>query len=82
MYLHPLVAYEDDPPGVEVHHPYGAFNQGWDAYEAGYALRLCPYPETCRWRAAWRQGWVEAWAEANGVWLPARTLDFATALAA
>lgn len=60
--LNPLVAYEDDPVGNSVHHPYSAFNQGWDAGEQGHGEWLNPYPEG-RERRWWEQGWVEATEE-------------------
>lgn len=43
--LNPIVAYEDDPVGDTVHHPYSAASQGYDAAEAGFPASACPYPE-------------------------------------
>lgn len=39
----PLIALEDD--GDEIHQPYVAFNQGWDAGEQGTPESLNPYPD-------------------------------------
>lgn len=33
-----LAKLEDDPVGDTVHHPYSAYNQGWDAFVGGYHI--------------------------------------------
>ncbi|HET7322076.1 MAG TPA: hypothetical protein VFI96_06250 [Longimicrobiaceae bacterium] len=55
--LDPLTAYMDDPTGATVHHPYSAFNQGWDAAEAGHPLDANPYRIDTPWGRAWSDGW-------------------------
>jgi hypothetical protein len=52
----PLVAYEDDPETDEVHQPYTAFNQGYEAGEAGIEVSLNPYPEGTREWRWWEDG--------------------------
>lgn len=56
--LDPLVAYQDDPTGESVHHPYSAFNQGWDAAAAGHAQERNPYRVDTPWGRAWQDGWM------------------------
>lgn len=58
--LHPLVEYEDDPRGDTVHHPYSAYNQGYQAYEDGYARRLNPYVQGTRESDYWYTGFDES----------------------
>lgn len=58
--LDPLTAYEDDPVANTVHHPYSAFNQGWDARDAGYGIDRNPYGDGTREEHFWSLGWIEA----------------------
>jgi hypothetical protein len=53
----PLIAFEDD--GGELHQPYLAFNQGFDAAEQGTPASLNPYDESTREHAWWAMGYVE-----------------------
>lgn len=49
-----------DTGGDDVHHPYSAFNQGYDAaMEHGLMRDLNPYPEGSE-REWWFEGWDEA----------------------
>lgn len=59
----PLRAYEDDPVGNTVHHPYTAHCQGWDAYELGCERAECPYDTGTRKAHWWLMGWDEAQAQ-------------------
>jgi ribosome modulation factor len=75
--LDPLVAYEDDPRTDRVHHPYSAYNQGWDAREAGHPVEACPYTEEHRhfgksmtWKDWWVMGWTEAGEEPDDPEVP------------
>ena len=43
--LDPLLAYEDDPIGDTVHHPYSACNQGYEAASLGHPESANPYPK-------------------------------------
>ena len=63
----PLARLEDEPQ-VEggVHHPYTAFNQGWDAREAGHARDLNPYEPGTREAHWWDLGWQEAGDDGGG----------------
>lgn len=62
--LNPLIAYKDDPITDRIHHPYTAFNQGYDAHEHGHAQALNPYPDgPCK--TFWDDGWTTA-AEEGG----------------
>ena len=56
----PLVAYADDPITNTVHHPYTAYNQGWDAADAGWHELANPYPVRSRVGIWWRMGWRDA----------------------
>jgi ribosome modulation factor len=51
-----------DSGGTDVHHPYAAFNQGFDAFDRGYPVECNPYTEDreSRW---WVMGWEEAKAQ-------------------
>lgn len=60
MDLDPLVAYADDPVTDEVHHPYAAFNQGWDAHEASWPIKMNPYDDGTTEARWWTMGWTEA----------------------
>lgn len=51
----PIEALED---GGEVHHPYTAFNQGYEAFDRGYPLSCNPYEDKLEWW--WRYGWMMA----------------------
>lgn len=53
----PLIAYEDDHVTDEVHQPYTAFNQGFDAGEQAIPISLNPYPEGTTEHAWWGSGW-------------------------
>lgn len=53
----PLVAYEDDFENDTVHHPYTAWNQGFDASEQGIPISLNPYKDDSREFDAWNEGW-------------------------
>ena len=55
--LDPFTAYADEPH-IEngVHHPYTAFNQGWDARKMGAARNLNPYVPQTREHDWWRMG--------------------------
>lgn len=55
--LNPLIAYDDDPTTDAVHHPYSAYNQGWDAGERGHPRSCNPYPEGSTERRFWFDGW-------------------------
>lgn len=57
--LDPLARLEDDPQGGSVHHPYTAFNQGWDARDEGHAIDLNPYETGTREAHWWSLGWWE-----------------------
>lgn len=57
--LNPLVAYEDDPVADTVHHPYSAYNQGWDARGHGHSLTANPYEDGTREEHWWSMGWVD-----------------------
>jgi len=56
--LDPLTAYPDDPTKNEVHQPYTAFNQGFDAYDAGFCIDQNPY--TGRLAGWWGDGYAKA----------------------
>ena len=58
--LNPIIAYDDDPKTDRVHHPYSAFNQGYDAFEAGYGKERNPYTANERLAANWLEGWEHA----------------------
>jgi ribosome modulation factor len=83
MELRPLIAYEDDPRDCEVHHPFGAYCQGFDAFEAGYPANLCPYVDDgSRCRDWWLDGWRDAWSQEACVVTLDAAGDFDAALAA
>lgn len=54
----PFTAYADEPQ-IEngVHHPYTAFNQGWQAAEKGASRERNPYAEDSREWWWWNMGW-------------------------
>ncbi len=54
--LNPLIAYKDDPVNDTVHHPYCAYNQGYDASESEYSKSMNPYPEESLEWDYWNQG--------------------------
>ena len=56
----PLAILPDDPVGNSVHHPYTAFNQGWDANDHGYLVTMNPYTDGTREAHWWRMGFIEA----------------------
>ncbi len=60
MALGPLIAYDDDPVNNTIHHPYTAFNQGWDAADTGFMLAENPYDVGRREWRNWLQGWLDA----------------------
>lgn len=64
--LDPLTAYDDDPVGGTVHHPFSAFNQGDDAQRAGHPIGACPYRQGDRREQWWREGWHNAASETTG----------------
>ena len=49
----------DDPVRDKVHHPYSAFNQGFEAKEMGYIKQRNPHPRG-REHDWWNIGWDEA----------------------
>lgn len=53
----PLIAYEDDFENDTVHHPYTAFNQGYEARQCDISLSLNPYDPGTREHDAWVDGW-------------------------
>lgn len=55
----PLIRLEDDPMTDEVHHPYTAFNQGFDAGLQGIPISLNPYQDG-EWKSDWDSGHEEA----------------------
>jgi len=55
-----LTALPDDPVGNTVHHPYTAYNQGWDASDRGYLVTMNPYPDDTREAHWWRMGFLES----------------------
>lgn len=48
----------DDPVNNTVHHPFSAWNQGFEARELGYPAEVNPYPEGSE-RTWWNYGWIE-----------------------
>lgn len=54
----PCTAYADEPH-IEggVHHPYTAYNQGFDACEAGAPTYRNPYHNSAREWWWWNEGW-------------------------
>lgn len=55
----PLMQLDDDPVDNTVHHPYSAFNQGWDAAEQGIPWSLNPYEDGTREADWWELGYEE-----------------------
>ena len=56
----PLALLLDDPETDSVHHPYTAYNQGWDAERAGINRMLNPYERGTREAEWWDNGWRES----------------------
>ena len=56
--LNSLIAYDDDPVCDTVHHPYSAYNQGFDAWIEGHTPSLNPYTGING--RFWQQGWLDA----------------------
>ena len=54
----PIVAYSDDPLTDSVHHPFTAFNQGYDAFLCGFDISKNPYKDKNGdwWRSGWSHG--------------------------
>jgi len=51
-----IIAYADDPITDSVHHPYTAYNQGFDAFQEGHPIERNPYDgrNGSWWTAGWR----------------------------
>lgn len=60
----PLMRLEDDFESDEVHHPYSAMIQGFDAAEQGIPQSLNPYEEDTREYHSWNTGY-ESFEELN-----------------
>jgi ribosome modulation factor len=48
-----------DTGGDDVHHPYTAFNQGFEAFDSGFPKECNPYDDDSL-KAWWDTGWDEA----------------------
>lgn len=55
----PMMRLEDDGQSDDVHHPYTAFNQGYDAADQGLPESLNPYQDDPREFLWWGWGYDE-----------------------
>lgn len=53
------LALPDDPTVEYLHHPYLAYNQGWDARDLGLGKYVNPYAIHSRNWQWWRDGWLQ-----------------------
>lgn len=57
--IHPSIVAVKDTGDEKVHHPYTAYNQGHEAFEAGYPVEANPYSGKDKWLADWWEaGWL------------------------
>lgn len=57
--IDPLIAFEDDPETDEIHQPFTAWNQGYEASEQDIPVSLNPYHEGSREYEWWEWGWED-----------------------